>query len=208
MVYLTGSASDAHRDTLMAAGVGLMTQPDSYGADQVSAWPRWAADNGCFADAWEPKQWARWLATLPQTGCLFAVCPDVVSEHAQTLARFAVYSDTVREAGLPLAFVLQEGATTATVPWSEIDAVFVGGSKPWKYSGDVAQLVAEARDRGLWTHMGRVNGGKRIAYAQWIGCQSVDGTFLKYGPDINVPRLLRMLRRLEAAPPLGGAWAP
>jgi len=32
----------------------------------------------------------------------------------------------------------------------------------WKLSAAAAGLVAEANDRGKWTHMGRVNGLRRI----------------------------------------------
>jgi hypothetical protein len=34
---------------------------------------------------------------------------------------------------------------------------------------------------------------KRLRYAASIGCHSVDGTFLAYGPDRNLPTLLRWL---------------
>ncbi len=45
--------------------------------------------------------------------------------------------------------------------------------------------------------MGRVNSYRRLAYAQSIGCHSADGTYLKYGPDLNLPRLLRWLDLLN-----------
>jgi hypothetical protein len=41
---------------------------------------------------------------------------------------------------------------------------------------EVEQVVAEARQRGIWVHMGRVNSLRRLAYAASIGCDSIDGT--------------------------------
>lgn len=34
------------------------------------------------------------------------------------------------------------------------------------------------------------------------GCHSVDGTFLTFGPDVNLPRLMSWLDDAEAAPML------
>ena len=51
-------------------------------------------------------------------------------------------------------------------------------------------LFAEAKRRGLATHMGRVNSGRRFRLARDVGYDSADGTFLAFGPDANLPRLL------------------
>jgi hypothetical protein len=42
-------------------------------------------------------------------------------------------------------------------------------------------------------HRSRVNSLTRLRYAVSIGCDSVDGTYLAYGPDRNLPALLRWL---------------
>ena len=47
---------------------------------------------------------------------------------------------------------------------------------------------------GRWCHMGRVNSLRRLRLAAQDGYDSVDGTFLAYGPDKNLPRLLTYLR--------------
>jgi hypothetical protein len=80
---------------------------------------------------------------------------------------------------LPLAFVLQDGSERpGRVPWSApgLAGVFVGGAEDWKLGPDAARLIREARRRGLYAHMGRVNSEKRIQYAESIGCTSIDGT--------------------------------
>jgi hypothetical protein len=38
--------------------------------------------------------------------------------------------------------------------------------------------------------MGRVNSLRRLRYADAIGCDSADGTYIAHGPDINLPALL------------------
>jgi hypothetical protein len=53
--------------------------------------------------------------------------------------------------------------------------------------------------------MGRVNSLKRLRYAEMIGCDSVDGTYLTFAPDENLPRLLGWLRDLDTQIPLWDA---
>jgi hypothetical protein len=48
-------------------------------------------------------------------------------------------------------------------------------------------------ERGLHVHMGRINTHRRPRYAAAIGCHSADGTYLAYGPDKNLPKLLHWL---------------
>ena len=74
----------------------------------------------------------------------------------------------------------------------------IGGTTSWKLGPAAAGLAAQARRRGLWVHLGRVNSLRRLRYAQAIGCHSVDGTFLAFGPDRNLPTLLRWLGELHA----------
>jgi hypothetical protein len=37
--------------------------------------------------------------------------------------------------------------------------------------------------------MGRVNSARRWSYADHIGCDSVDGTYIAFGPNQNLPKL-------------------
>lgn len=74
--------------------------------------------------------------------------------------------------------------------WDELDALFIGGTTAWKLGRHARTLVREAKLRGKHVHMGRVNSGARWRYAEHIGCDSVDGTYLVFGPDENLPKLL------------------
>jgi hypothetical protein len=177
-------------------GVGFLKQPGS--GNVVPAGMPWALDNGCFAG---PFNHRRFMA-LVAPDALFCVLPDVVADWPATLERSMTWIEPVRGAGGRPAIVLQDGATPDAVPWGDVDAVFVGGSTRWKLGSAVPGLVAEAKRRGLWAHMGRVNSLRRLRLAKAIGCDSADGTFLAWAPDINAPRIARWLRSLEMQPML------
>jgi hypothetical protein len=200
IMFLSGVTNDRIEPRLIDAGVGVLVQPDSGYVRRATAYPAFAADNGCFSKGatFDAAAWLRWLATVPVEGCLFAVAPDVVGDHDATVARSAPWLAEIRALGLPAAFVGQDGATVATVPWDSFDVLFIGGSTEWKLGPEAAALVAEAKRRGMWVHMGRVNSYKRLAYAAAIGCDSADGTYLAFGPDANLPKLEGWLRRLDA----------
>lgn len=120
--------------------------------------------------------------------------PDVVGNHKQTVIRWTEWHSKVRDIGYKPAFVLQDGATVDEVPWGEMDALFVGGTTGFKLSNEARIIVDRAKSNGKWVHMGRVNSKKRIRIAHEWGCDSVDGTFLAFGPDVNTPKLIHMVQ--------------
>ena len=155
--------------------------------------PRWSwiADNGCFSERWTAGKWYGWLDALDPAGCVFAVVPDVVGDAAATDARWTRYAPAVRALGFPPAYVTQNGCTA--IP-DDAAAIFTGGDDEWKESIAARDLMWEAKARGMWTHMGRVNSLRRLRLAAVDGYDSVDGTFGTFGPDVNLPKLLRFLR--------------
>jgi len=189
---------------LDAHELALMCQPKSN--TPRPGWI-WAADNGCFAAKWDGGKWLRWLDSgLSRSGCLFATVPDVVADHAATMARWPIYAPMVAALRYPLAFVGQDGATEATVPWAEFDCWFVGGTTEWKQSEESFHLARVARERGKWVHVGRVNSLSRMA--SWRGhADSCDGTFIAYGPAVNVPKVAQWLATTNSSPSLLGALA-
>lgn len=113
--------------------------------------------------------------------CLFINSPDVfypdgTPAHDDTLEQWHKWRGELGLTGWPLSFVLQIGATIDNVPWRQLDAVFIGGTTDWKLGDEARALVVEAKRRGKWVHMGRVNSVRRIAYAKAIGVDSVDGS--------------------------------
>jgi hypothetical protein len=98
-------------------------------------------------------------------------------------------------------FVCQVGATYDTVP-TDADVLFLGGTTEWKLGPDAWRIVERAKADGRWVHMGRVNSWRRFDTARQMGCDSVDGTYLTFGPDTNLPKLLGWLRRADTNPTL------
>lgn len=144
----------------------------------------WAADNDAYNQSFNPKTFLDWLRTIApyKDRCLFVACPDVVGDAAATLARFHAWRPRLENLDLPIAYVLQNGATPDTVPWTAIDAVFVGGTTDWKMGPDPLQLLVHAGRLGLWRHVGRVNSVKRMHHF-WPFADSFDGTTFAIRPD-------------------------
>lgn len=188
----------------------------------------WCADNGIYSNAYPGDgQYLRWLARLTDPPrCRFAVAPDVVADHNATLERSWPMLRRIREIGLPVALCAQNGATPDDMPWDYIDAVFLAGivectpcgfvpdiaglpmetcpvGRPlaeWKTGEVAAAIAAEAKIRSKWVHMGRVNTRARVLAAKRMGCDSADGTFLAYGPDQNLYRMLSWLCEVPGPP--------
>lgn len=156
----------------------------------------WAADNDAFNGFHAPR-FCRMLAKIAsRPGCKFVACPDVVADASQTVDRFDRWEPIIRECGLPVALVLQDGQESIPVPWDRLDAVFVGGSTEWKESSNAAELVAEAKYRGKWAHMGRVNTRRRFRLALNWGVDSIDGTCFSKWPDKFFPTAMRWVKEL------------
>jgi hypothetical protein len=166
--------------------IGLLCQPVSHLPQ--AGWI-WAADNGCFSDKWDADRWLSWLhRPMPRAGCLFATVPDVVANHRETMRRWDTWSPVVHATGFPVAFVAQNGSEDGGIPWDEVDAVFIGGDTEWKMSLHAFRIAREAKERGKWVHVGRVNSLKRLR--EWAGyADSSDGTFLAFGPAKNSVRV-------------------
>jgi hypothetical protein len=194
-MYLSGKAvADPRIGVMLSFG----------GGERQHGHEVWAADNGCYArqDTYSDDGFLSWLDRHNRAGCLFAVAPDVVGDADGTLDRAAPMLPKIRELGFAAAYVGQDGATPASLPWTDFDALFIGGSTEWKLSGAAADLMSEARRRRKHVHMGRVNTWQRIRAAAVLGCHSVDGTFIAFGPDKNTAIVVDWLDRLNRQPGL------
>lgn len=156
----------------------------------------WCADNGCYGRGYPGDvKWFAWLTKhAAHAGrCLFAVAPDVLCDATATLRRGVPWLSHIRELGYPAAFVAQDGQELLPVPWDEFDVLFIGGSTDWKLSADAARIVRDGKRRGKSVHMGRVNSLRRIMYAHSLGVDTVDGTFISFGPSKRLPEVLGWL---------------
>lgn len=202
MLYLSGCVRP---ELVGTPGVGFMLTPMMGNA--IPAAP-FAVDTGCFA-APEKFSTAGYIAWLWQRRrhaprCLFASGPDVVGDAAATWERSAPVLPLIREMGYPAALVAQDGIQDGPIDWDAFDALFVGGTTAWKLSEATYALVREAKARGKWCHQGRVNSLRRLRAAALGGYDSADGTYLAFGPDVNLPKMRRWLDALERQP---GLWA-
>lgn len=157
----------------------------------------WCADNGCWGQGYPGDEaWYGWLQANAYRAatCVFAVAPDVVGDAAATIARSLPWLPKIRELGYPAAFVAQDGLEDLDIPWDDFDVLFIGGTTEWKLSHHARDIVGAAKRRGMHVHMGRVNSLRRLRYADYIGCDSVDGTYIAFGPDENLPKVLGWLR--------------
>lgn len=190
------------------------------------------ADNGAFGKGYPgDAAWWGWVQRLPRERCQFVVAPDVPFDALATLDKSLPWLGEIRTLGIRAAVVAQNGfEDIPVIPWDAFDVLFLGGTmecrpcgyvRPvgdfetkrcplctrrlieWKLSGAAANLTAEAKARGKWVHMGRVNSSKRYGYAEFIGCDSADGTYIKRGPDKNLPKFLGWL--VDAERQLRGA---
>ena len=199
MIYLTGVTNPWVERHAFERGIGLMIQPKHPCVGKLDKFPYWAADNGAFTrcpGGFNEGRFRRMLVR-PELednagSCLFVVAPDVleilqngsvVGDARATVESFASWSRLIRDAGYPVALVAQDGLETMLdeVPWDIVDVLFIGGSDQWKLSAEARACIAEARRHGKPSHMGRVNSFKRLARAQAMLCDTVDGTFLRFG---------------------------
>lgn len=194
-IYLATSNSPRIREAIRSGAIGRLCTP-SGGSPPTEG--TWAADSGCFTlgERFSLDRYLAWLDRMKPYAdrCLFAPAPDVVGDHEATLRRSLPVLPVIREKGYRAAFVIQDGASPETVPWSEFEVVFVGGSTEWKLGPEAREICEEAARRGVPVHVGRVNSRKRYRYSRDVlRAASADGTFLSFGPETNLPRLIRWM---------------
>lgn len=156
----------------------------------------WAMDNGAFVkrdsksfesmlDRYQHHPKPAWVVTY-----------DVPGNAEDTLALFPKWSKIIRDYGYPVALAAQNGLTPQQVAWDEIDCLFVGGRGTWRSSPACMALVDEAKQRGKWTHLGRVNTWGRISSAWMVGYDSVDGSSFATHKYVQVPMAMNTLNWL------------
>jgi len=201
MMYLSGVITQ----TLLAnprPELGIMFQPGMGSDSRAFQFWQFACDNGRFAkpEAWNAGDWLEWLAGLRRyrQNCLFATAPDVVGDALATLNLSRPYLETIRHLGYRAAFVAQDGFHDAFPDPDSFDVLFIGGRDEWKFAEDGGYAAARwARSHGKPTHQGRVNSERRTLTMLVSMFDSADGTYLKFGPDENWPKLNRWLDKVR-----------
>ena len=198
---LVSGATKTLRELNRPDRLGVLLTPDS-----GNAVPKgdvcWAADNSAFSN-FSPARFCTLLGRIAgKSGCRFVAAPDAVGNAHETAVRFAQWQPILRSLELPVALVLQDGQDLVGVPWDLIDAVFIGGSTEFKLGRLAASITREAKSRGKFCHMGRVNTRQRFRYAYELGCDSIDGSGFSRFPEARIPMALRWLDEIERQPSL------
>lgn len=194
MQYLSGTKNPAMRSDLEQGRLGLLNTPKS--AYRLEGVKVWAMDNGAFTGKYPGDD--EYMALLDrltdhQSRCLFVAAPDVVGDSEATLRMFPEMAGRIRAAGWPVALVAQDGMAAAQLPWADFDWLFIGGGTEWKLGPDAERLIQAAKARGKRVHVGRVNSGRRFRKFARLGCDSADGTYIAFGPSVNLPRVHRWI---------------
>lgn len=202
MRYFANPSTPRVRDAMAAGLIGMMATPAQ--GNRIPEGVDWAADNGCGPGRTGVARgypgdgsWFMWLKSrTPEqiARCAFAVAPDVLCDAMATLDRSLPWLPKIRALGYPAAVVAQNGLEDLIVPWDAFDVLFLGGDTAWKLGPAARELTVEAKRNGKRVHMGRVNSERRLRYADAIGCDYADGTYIAYGPDINLPNVLAWTR--------------
>lgn len=191
MIYLSGCIVPFRHRKL-----GFMVTPQMWNNVPLDAW--WAADNGRYAapERYTDAGYFYWLQRQPRQYNIFATAPDVLGDHAATVAMSTPVFSGIVACGFRSAFVAQDGWEEHTTPWNQFVCLFIGGTDEFKLGRGLEAARIGREKYNKWVHMGRVNSFKRLKLAQEHGCWSADGTFLKYAPENNIPRMLNWFAKL------------
>lgn len=113
----------------------------------------------------------------------FFTVPDQPFDWEKTMKKFKEHAADVKRLrgwGAPVAICIQNGATISSVPWGDVDVIFIGGNDEYKTGEDAKAITAEAKKLGKGVHMGRVNNLKRINKGSEWGVDTADGTYLMH----------------------------
>jgi hypothetical protein len=211
IVFVSGASKTLERYA-ERPWIGSFTQPrEGIAADLLERrWRErrwlWACDNDAF-NGFDHVRFMRMVARLATIdGLAFLTVPDHVGDCHMTNYLFVEYWHVLYcwdDVEVPLAWVAQDGAESHHMTdecMNLAECVFLGGSTGWKESAAAADLAREARRRGRWVHMGRVNTRRRLKYAFELGCDSVDGSGTSRFPDEMLSRFDRWMAELSPQP--------
>lgn len=134
-------------------------------------------DNGGYTRQDMP----RFIATVEKARphkarCKFVVMPDVPGSAIRTAELFAEFSQQFSD--MPLALAIQDGIESIEIPWGKLSAVFVAGTTDWRYKDYAKHVIAAAKWRGLWVHVGRVSNPEQWEKYRKMGADSGDSSAL------------------------------
>lgn len=193
MLYLSPKTKTLLKFDADSSNWGYLTSP--YNRQKQVKEYLFGIDNGAFNKKFVWDKYKKYLINKQDSihHCLFAVVPDVVTDHESTLKLYKKYNEPIKELGYKLAFVLQDGLKIKEIPGSA-DWLFVGGTTEFKLSKTITDIIKN-KDRPV--HVGRVNSNKRILHFYLAGADSVDGTTIIYQPDKRFQELDLFMKNMK-----------
>lgn len=156
----------------------------------------YALDNGMFfAPGQQPHGTERLAEFFGRVGKasmvhppLFAVVPDMPYDAQETMRRYTFWHKPCQALAPTIRWgiAVQNGMTPsdldrlAVAANRNLAAVCVGGDTEWK-DKTIPMWAKWCRDEGIWCHVLRVNGERRLRLCQDEGVDSVDGTGMFQG---------------------------
>ena len=186
MIYFHPSSSNVW-ENINQERIGFIASPGCINNSVIEKIKYWCGDNGSFAGRFDEDRFFNFLKLMKKniSKCVFIVCPDTWCEAEETIEKWTLYSDRIRTLGYPIAFACQNGQENLPIP-DNYDVLFIGGSDEWRVAGCGAiECIRKAKASGKWVHVGRVNSLKRVKHFMLEGVDSVDGTYVSFGPDKN-----------------------
>lgn len=162
----------------------------------------YALDNGrypCYSAGkpWDEGKYRKLLARPGKVGYppAWAAVPDVVGDRAATLREWGRWHPELKQLGVPLALVVQDGMSTSLVRAVRPapDVVFVGGTTRWKWATAFYWCREFPR-----VHVGRVNTLKLLWLCHRVGAESTDGTGWFHEDTGQADDLRTYLRKSQA----------
>lgn len=196
LVLVSGATTTVRQLMVQHPNLGVLLTPND-GNRAPERGVIWAADNSAFS-GFDDAIFRAFLRRIEgRHDCLWVTAPDVVGDAIKTAELWREWREIITGHGHRPAYVAQDGLVEADVPWTEVGAIFVGGTTRYKLSEAAATIVGEANRRNIWTHMGRVNSAKRIIFAAAIGCRSIDGSSFSRFSRTHLPWALRLSRQRQ-----------
>lgn len=181
---------------------GFITSPNANPSKiplPLSEGRMWCLDNNAFTTGFNPNRYFSLINKFHPfiEQCMFAVIPDRVGDASETLKLYYQWYDEFKQLGVPLAYVSQDGQDQLPLP-EDFQWLFIGGTDNWKMSKRSEQLIRKCQSLGKKIHVGRVNSLKRMMWCKYLNVNSVDGTHIKFGPDINKKKLIRWMHKTNS----------
>ena len=196
MLYLANPSTEPIRRAMSEGLLGCIVTPGQ--GNKLPPPPvAFAIDNGCgpgkagigagYPGDREYLEFLSRMSARARERCLFAVAPDVVCDAGASASDWRGFTARcAKGSGRPSRSQPRTGLRIWMSPGTRSMCRSSAATPDGNSARLPEKLVSEAKKRHKKVHMGRVNSLKRLRYAEAIGCDTADGTYLTFAPDQNL----------------------